>query len=352
MKKFILFLFIVNFTFKIDAQEKNSVFDFSGMDIFWEIFEYLENDKEAPTELWEKLYNNPGYKTAIDREFGTRYFKSYFEMAYMPSKKEDLQKRLEQKNFFTSYLEHLVKVKENKDLIKEAQKRLENSPDFYYRALEKTSKLLPAGTLEKFEKPVVSFIIFGPDGRGYEPIIIDLLYFETGNLDMERFLAHELHHAYMDNFTLFKDGQEIINWVTYLVYSEAMADQIDKIDKYYNTENPDTSEQAVKYRELVEESPEIIVHLDSLLSELYHNQKNYFEKAKDISRSIPMSGHTLGYFMASKILEYEGREELMKDFGNHYAFFFRYNGIAKENGLPSFSESSMQLLKDLEQKYK
>ena len=70
-----------------------------------------------------------------------------------------------------------------------------------------------------------------------------------------------------------------------------------------------------------------------------------------IRKSAPNSGHPMGYFMAKTILDYKSKDYLIKDLGNPFEYFFRYQEAAKANGKPTFSEASMNVLKDLENKY-
>lgn len=333
------------------GQNSSKVFDFSGMDTFWEILEYLEDDQEAPEELWEKLKNNPGYKTASEVEFGKNYFKYFYELAFMPSKKEDYEKRIARGDFFAPYLKHIHKVKNHKEELKAFQKQFNESPEIYKQAITKCKEYLPKDATENFKHPVISFIIFGPDGRGYEPILIDPLFYITEVNNKVNFLAHEFHHAYMRNYIIFREGEETLNWIFGQVYKEGIADLIDKTEDYYSENNMNSTERANKYRNLVEKTPQLIISVDSLLNDMYLHPKIFYKNAKLISKTVPMAGHTLGYYMTKNILKYGSKDDIINEFGNPYAFILRYNTIAIENNLPCFSVNSIKLFKELEFRY-
>lgn len=350
MKNVIIILGIVLLSICTKGQELTSNFDFSGMDIFWEIVEYLEKDIEAPEELWGKLDNHAGYKTAMDIEFGNNYFKSFFEMAYMPSMQEKRNERIKRGGFFGPYLEHLVKYKDHKIELKELQVSLSNSPELFNNAIERCKEFLPEDVYTNQALPVVSFIAFGPDGRGYKPILVDPLYFITEVYDYENFLAHEFHHHYIKKKIIFRDGEEVLNWAFGQVYKEGIADLINIPEEVF-IDSSNNSFRAVKYRELFAKTNEIILKVDSLLSNMYLNNVDFYIEAKKVRDAIPMAGHTIGYFMASNLLKYSGKERVLKDFGNPYKFILRYNQIAIKNNLPSFSKDSISLLKELDLKY-
>lgn len=350
MKKSLIILSIILSTMNCKSQDIKNNFDFTGMDIFWEIVDYLENDQSAPEELWEKLNKHPGYRTAMDVEFGKNYFKYFYELAFMPSKIEERDARIKRGGFFGPYLEHLIEYKDHENDLKKLQIKLTGSPELYNNAIKKCRDLLPDGVYENNELPKVSFIAFGPDGRGYKPILVDPLYFITKVYDHENFLAHEFHHHYIKKKIIFRDGEEVLNWAFGQIYKEGIADLINIPEEVF-IDSLNSSKRAVKYRELFAKTNEIILKVDSLLSNMYLNQVDFYVEAKKVRDAIPMAGHTIGYFMASYLLIYSGKESVLMDFGNPYKFILRYNQIAIKNNLPSFSNDSIKLLIELDLKY-
>ena len=126
---------------------------------------------------------------------------------------------------------------------------------------------------------------------------------------------------------------------------------IDKEELHFTDDATNGLARATKYRKLVEETPEIISRVDSLLGDMYINSERFADNADLISKSIPMSGHTVGYYIGRFMLKQGGIDLVMKDFGNPYAFFKRYNDLALEFDYPSFSNESISLLEEMEKRY-
>ena len=116
---------IVVFFFAISVSYPQGM-DFSGMKVFWGIMETLEKDIMPSDEMWEELFNTPGYITGNEHEFSHSYFKKYYTLAYMPSKEKELELELQKSSFYTRYLQHIVDIKKNKANIIKKQKELEN----------------------------------------------------------------------------------------------------------------------------------------------------------------------------------------------------------------------------------
>jgi hypothetical protein len=270
----------------------------------------------------------------------------------MPSKEKELAVELQKSGFYTSYLKHIADIKTNKEEIKRRQKELENSDKVFNSALDKVNNYLPEGVIDKYPKPTIAFMIFGPDGRGYETILVDLVYFLQNEKTAVGFIAHEMHHYYMTRESVFREGEAELLWVLRQIYAEGLADQIDKRDRFF-TDPVENSNRAVRFRELVKETPEVIMEMDNLLKEMVMYPESYNENALKIRGLVPLSGHPTGYYMVNAVMESSGAESLVCDFGNPFSFFRRYNTTAREsNGkYPAFCDESMQLISELENRY-
>ena len=328
-------------------------FDFSGMKVFWEIMETLEKDSMPSEDTWNELFNTPGYVTGNEHEFTHDYFKKFYTLAYMPSKQTELAKELQKSSFYTPYLNHIANIRKQKEDIKKKQKELEKSSEVFTRALERVTHYLPEGITEKYPEPTIAFMIFGPDGRGYETILVDLVYFLQNKEQAVDFIAHEMHHYYLDKESVMRAGEAELLWVIEQIYAEGLADQIDKKVNYFGDGGPGRSEKAQRFRELVYDSPGVIQKMDSLLNDMILSPERYKTNALKISGLVPQSGHPTGYFMANTLLENEGPESLVEDFGNPFAFFRRYNNMAHNSRgkYPVFSDKAIQLIGELEERY-
>lgn len=327
--------------------------DFSGMTIFWEIMEILEKDSMPSDEKWEELFNTPGYVTGNEHEFRHDYFKKFYTLAFMPSKQNELEKELQKASFYTPYLKHIADIKQQKESIKKKQKELENSNEVFSRALKRVKRYLPDGSTEKHPEPTIAFMVFGPDGRGYETILVDLVYYLQNEELAVGFIAHEMHHYYLGRESVIREGEAELLWIIEQIYAEGLADQVDKKINFFGDGKAAQSERAQRFRELVHDSPNVIRKMDSLMKSIVISPELFKTNALKISGLVPQSGHPTGYFMANAVSEDAGPECLVEDFGNPFSFFRRYNVTASGSGgkYPVFSEESMQLIGELEKRY-
>ncbi len=327
--------------------------DFSGMKIFWEIMESLEKDIMPSEDKWDELFNTPGYITGNEHEFTHNYFKKFYTLAYMPSKKLELEKELQRSNFYTPYLRHIADIRKKKNDIIKKQKELEKSNEVFTEAFDRVEHYLPEGITDKYPKPTIAFMIFGPDGRGYETILVDLVYFLENEERAVSFMAHEMHHYYQNQESVMREGEAELLWVIKQIYAEGLADQIDKKVEFFGESKTAQSDRAKKFRELVYDSPNVIRQMDSLLNDIVLSTERYKINALKISGIVPQSGHPTGFYMACALLDNAGPESLIEDFGNPFSFFRRYSDIAcnSDGKYPGFSDEALQLIGELEERY-
>jgi ubiquinone/menaquinone biosynthesis C-methylase UbiE len=65
--------------------------DFSGVERFLALTAILERDQEPSIEQWDRLFSTPGYAVLLKREFRRDFFAGRFRLAFMPSKKTELE---------------------------------------------------------------------------------------------------------------------------------------------------------------------------------------------------------------------------------------------------------------------
>lgn len=214
------------------------------------------------------------------------------------------------------------------------------------------------GKLPAADTIPVEFIFFDNDARGYNPILIDLAYarrlHQQGELDM--LIAHEMHHYCRNRYLSFiapadSIPESNIIWILNQVHAEGIADLIDKPEYF---DNPLNAKSAKRYYTYLSETPVHISQMDSLLTAYAQPGSDKGRISEAIQWSAPNSGHPMGYFMATTIEKFLGKEALLEEIGNPFHFFRQYMlAINKsENEYPGFSDTSMALMYSLEERFR
>jgi len=325
--------------------------DFSGVEKFLKLTAILEQDKEPAQEQWDEMFATPGYEILILREFNKNFIVERMRLAFMPSKKEALEAKMkEEKGFWAQFLPHYVRAKNQRKLIEEQVSKLK-AMDFMEAAIKETRKFLPDTPTEEY--PPLSFVIFGPDARGYMPVVVDVLYAHDREDFLLSFLAHEFHHYYRNQLFPFAQDQSFI-WVMDQVQGEGIADQINR-GKWFHDINlyPRYAEKNSRFLDLYANSPEIIRQMNLLFEAAHDHPEKRMVYGQQLQALVPMSGHPTGFYMANLILEQLGKEALIKDIGNPFAFFRLYKQAADRKGkdAPTFSEKALRFIRSLEERY-
>ncbi|MFC2161965.1 DUF5700 domain-containing putative Zn-dependent protease, partial [Acidobacteriota bacterium] len=328
--------------------------DFSGVEMFLELTALLEKDKEPTREQWNALFATPGYAVLIRREFQNQdFFIDRFKLAFMPSLQKELETQLqEESGFRAQFLPHYVRARKERRIIEDAVKELKNL-SFVQTAVEEARKYLPDFELESY--PPVSFVIFGPDARGYVPVVLDIFYTLERKEFLKTFVAHEFHHYYRSFFYDFGQDQQIL-WVINQIQGEGIADQINVGEWFHDkTLYAEFSQNGRNkaYLEWYAKSPEIIREMDRLFSAMYDFPEKKGTLGAELQDIIPLSGHPTGFYMANLIIEQLGKNVLIEDVKNPFAFFRHYQDAAVKKGgdTPSLSEKSIQFILSLEKRY-
>ena len=327
----------------------NPSFDFSGIDAFWSVVDTLERDRQPAPEQWDQLFATPGYAALLASEFERAYFERLFTIAYMPSMRESLSTELEGRN--GRNLRHYLLARELRDSLAAQVERLRTEP-LCERALERTAAFLPQPPADGC--PPVSFVIFANDGRGYDPIVIDLRASMTW--DIEPFLAHEFHHwlrnrrLAFDEAAVGPDDEAVLRTLNQ-IQAEGIADQIDKAGWIADPSlTPAGAEgYAARYRDNLAATPALLRSVDSLLCR--HGTGSEGTAAGErMQEIVPQSGHPTGFYMAAAIDGGLGRAALTGDFANPFLFFARYQEVA-DGPRPAFSACAQAALSELRRRY-
>ena len=163
---FSIILSVVVFSISVRAhpikgeRPMNINIDFSGVEKFLELTALLEKDQEPTQEQWDDMFDTPGYKILILREFNKNFLMERIKLAFMPSKKEALKAKLkEEKGFWAQFLPHFVRAKSQRKLVEEQVARFK-SVDFIKAAVDEAREFLPDVSLD--ENLPLSFVISAP----------------------------------------------------------------------------------------------------------------------------------------------------------------------------------------------
>ena len=329
--------------------------DFSGVEKFLTLTATLEKDQEPAQAEWDALFETPGYAVLIQSEFRKDFFVERFKLAFMPSKKPALKKKLaEEKGFWAQFLPHYVRAKEMRSEI-EVQIQKLKTMSFVQKAVKEAMSFLPDFKLNEY--PPLSFVIFGPDARGYAPVVIDVLYSMEKQDFLIPFIAHEFHHYYRNKLFVYSQEQDIL-WVIDQMQAEGIADQINVGNWFHNQQL--YPENAAKkrnqtYLDWYAKSPEIIRFMDDLFIQMADHPEKRGQLGSKLRQLIPLSGHPTGFFMANMVIAELGKDRLRKSTGNPFVFFNLYSEAARKKGagtdFPTLSEKSLKFIKYLENKY-
>jgi hypothetical protein len=323
--------------------------DFSGVKMFLELTARLEQEQEPTAEEWDRMFSTPGYAALTKSEFRRDFFVERFRLAFMPSRKADLDAQMKKDTgFWAQFLPHYLRAKQMR---KDIERRVAemSTVEFRDEAIKRASRFLPASAAGG--TPAVAFVVFAPDSRGYDPVVIDILYMN----DREEFLdtvAHEFHHWYRNRLAADLTRDQGILWVIQQVQLEGIADLIN-VPGWINRPVEALRPADKAYLDWYRRSGEVIQNMDRLFAQMQDNPAARRELGADLQKAVPRSGHPTGYFMAQTIVETLGREAVVATVSNPFAFFRVYNDAAKKKGsaTPVFSEKAMNLLRSLERRY-
>jgi len=329
--------------------------DTSGIDALLPLLDALAEDREPPEAAWQRLETSPGYAVLLSSEFAEHGFRKPFRLAFMPSKTAELQAALAEHRY--RYLEHYA------DWAAKARPRLaaltaQTAGRLDFAALTAAAQSFLPTT--KFDPPRVALLVFSPDGRGYDPIVIDVSLAELlpGN-GLELMVAHEFHHFYRNQLKqgwpedpTDKDG--VLLWALDQLQGEGIADQINVpgfLD--YEGDGPLAGARD-RYKALLARAPESLAAFDMTVQKIAAGKITTEEEAQQAVRmALPMSAHPTGYYMANVIIQALGKERLIKHVADPFQFIRDYNEAAAS--LPAgevpyyrFSETTMKYLAGLE----
>ena len=329
--------------------------DTSGIDALLPVLDALAEDREPPEEAWQRLESTPGYAVLLASEFADAGFRKPFRLAFMPSKADELKAALAEGRY--RYLDHYagwaVKARPRlAELAARTARRLD------FAAL--TAAALPFLPGADFDPPRVALLVFSPDGRGYDPIVIDVSLAELLPGDgLELMVAHEFHHFYRNQLKRewpddLPGTDGVLLWALDQLQGEGIADQIN-VPGFLDYEGGGPLAKASeRYRALLAKAPKSLAAFDKVVQKIAAGAISSEEEARQaVRRALPMSAHPTGYYMANVIIQALDRATLVRHVADPFQFIRDYNeaaaGFPLEETAPyRFSKTTMDYLSDLE----
>jgi len=309
--------------------------DVSGLTTFVQIARFLQHDREPPERLWKQMEESPGYSILLKSEFTKVGFREPFRLALMPSRRPDRDRALGNKSI--RYLDHYSEW---------VPKALPRFPSLLSGLLKKidpcaiakvAGAYLPSGV--DLRPPRISVVIFSPDARGYDPIVLDLSVMETcPGQSLQLLLAHEFHH----NFRKRIQGHprepsnlvdEQLLWALDQLQAEGIADLINVPDCLRRpTDFPASLQKAIAdYSRHLAAASESLRSFDILIRRIRSNElKDPSDIEMEVRKALPFSGHPTGFHMARLIKEKFGIERLREHVADPFSFIHEYQLAAKQ----------------------
>jgi len=208
--------------------------------------------------------------------------------------------------------------------------------------VEKARALLPEGAVSGW--PAVSFVIFAPDSRGYDPVVLDVLSCMDKGGRLAGLVGHEFHHYYRNRLVDLNQDQGAL-WIINQIHAEGIVDLIDKAE-WTRKPEADLAPNEKEFVKLYRESPSILRIMDDLLARMSERKTGRGELGNELRRAVPQVGHPTGLYMATLILEEMGKAALAGVAGDPFAFFRLYQEAALKRGgdAPRFSDKALAFL--------
>ncbi len=328
----------------IPAQKSDSgpfSIDYSGVELFWKVYDVLSQDREPTPALWDELFSNPGYAALERKEHKRSVLTEAFRIAYKPSNKESIAPARARSDFTSQIIPHLLDVASKRQLLDSYLANLHDTR-WMGRALDRTQTLVPEGLIKQHAPPPVAFIIFAPDARGYADIVVvDILALKK-NFDPEGFFAHEFFHYYRrffaTRYSTTTANEPLMN-VLENTQEEGTADQLDKSRIPFLSEEelkslvPDDGDRQFfdNYRRGYANANYWLGRVESVLEDYASGSKEAPDSARSLRKAIPIDGRPLGAFMARTVQDILGLQKLALVSGDPLSFWLLYNKAARKS---------------------
>lgn len=300
-------------------------FDFNGVECFWQVHDQLRRGEDVTGAQWKRLFATPGYAALTASEFLPGSFVERWTAAYHPEA-EAQRAAYEAKG--DSRYRHFCEVARRRDELERFQSDLARRQDEIIARADRRARLfLPAGH-EYRNVAGAALVIFGPDARGYVPVVIDLLYAAGMAERLWLLLAHEAHHQMVAVARGTRIGQagysrDDLQWVIDQIHLEGVADIVSS-----DPEQPGPGFAAAELLAV----PAYLAALDRGLQEVARDPERRSEIGARLRGGLRWAGHPVGYYMAAAIVEELGQEALVGAALDPGEFFDAYRRAAAAGG--------------------
>jgi len=334
--------------------------DYSGLDPFWAVADLVAADQEVPDAAWEAMFATPGYRTLRERDNADRFFARLLPMALSEAHRDEAEALIAEQPIMEMFLTHLRAAYELREELEAFRAELEGRP-LLDDALTAAQVWLPAGSAARYGPPPVSVVIYQPDARGYDRIVVDLLVAYEQPEHFEQLLAHETHHVIRAGIGGPRGWGELpeADLLTALdnLQAEAVADMIDKPHTLAVGDwgNASTGIAMVlltgRFRDELAIVQQRLAEFDAVLAEYAADPSAAEELGTRLRRNtLLMGGHPVGYHMAGVIIAAGLRDRMIGNVAEPFDFLRAYNEAAATDPGSNhvFSDAALRGLEMLE----
>ena len=338
--------------------------DASGVHQFWHVASTLQSDREPSSAEWDSLFATPGYAALESREHRRAAITNGMRAALMPSRAVYRDSILKVNGWTARVVRHVQSLPARRAELDAYLARAEGD-HVVERAAERAQHLLPAGTVQAYGLPIVSFVFFLPDGRGYPQLIVADLANTMRHGDAVPFFAHEATHFYharlhpeLRRARAGADSSlsEAVLPLLTKIEEESIGDQFDKLDVVRLDSAglhdrwagvPDWRDYLLAYQGEWRRSDRWLAVLDSALTGVQRGDVSADSALSRANRALPMEGRPLGMYVAQAIRCAGGDAALARVVGDPIGYFLQYGeaaGVARCAARP-LSPQAIALLK-------
>jgi hypothetical protein len=341
--------------------------DISGIDQFWRIADVLVTGREPAPEMWDALFQTPGYAALQTRERRRADLTAGIRAALSPANRSLRDSLLKLDGWAARVIRHVQTLPARRVALEAfaAQFREKN---VLAAAIVRAQALLPPGAEARFGTPPVAFIFFLPDGRGYPGLIVADLAKVANDVDPVAFFAHEATHFYWARLSADRErdtsrrpvigaGPERLASLLMKIAEESAGDQFDKLDAVTSDSlqltqrysDPGFLSYLLQYRRELAVAEVQLRRLDSAIAQMGAQPDRMMRLADSASNALPLEGRPVGMYMAQAIRRELGDARFAQVAGDPVAYFVAYQSAAARNscGCIAFSPETMSVVSGL-----
>ncbi|MGC1473027.1 MAG: DUF5700 domain-containing putative Zn-dependent protease [Psychroserpens sp.] len=346
----ILFITLSSCNNRRDKINRQSNFDYSGVESYFRLIESISVNGTFSESEWIDFLNVEGNRLYIEE--------NNIPEDYLDNIKENIIKVYASKNFDDN--EDIVykirnSFRKNDSIYREHLKFLKNNEQILLDSMiARTIKFLPDHRLLNDSLPKLYYHALDHDGsaNGKGIFISIMAAHQNNSRRLSNFESHEFFHIQrpdiLEHVKIDSIDQGII-WALNAILDEGIADMVDK--DVMLADNSDWWLKEMVNDFYVGKSKDVISNFNTLIIDetngKHHSENDYREAF------LGSVGHVPGYSMAKLITDKGKSREMIDNADDPFSFFILYNDIASENPeeYPHYDNVAMQYVKELANKY-